>query len=96
MDIVRGFLLVGLTCAIAVFFTASDPADNPLGNPGDSKIYLRSMQMVGGTANLVAGDITDWLTGLWQGKTLAYTLAVLTLVAAYGFLFITEDLPPAE
>jgi hypothetical protein len=51
------------------------------------------MEMVGGTANLVASDITDWLTGLWHGRTLAYTLAVLTVVAAYAFFFITEDTP---
>jgi hypothetical protein len=97
LDIVRGILMVGLTSAVAVFFTAVDPAAGPLGNPqDDSKIYRRTMEMVGGTANLVASDITDWLTGLWHGRTLAYTLAVMTLVAAWGFFFITEDLPPAE
>jgi len=95
LDIVRGILMVGLTSAVAVFFTAVNPADSPLGNPqDDSKIYRRTMEMVGGQANLVASDITDWVTGLWHGRTLAYTLAVLTLVAAYGFFFITEDLPP--
>jgi hypothetical protein len=95
LDIVRGILMVGLTSAVAVFFTAVNPADNPLGNPQeDSKIYRRTMEMVGGQANLVASDITDWVTGLWHGRTLAYTLAVLTLVAAYGFFFITEDRAP--
>ena len=65
---------------------------SPLGNPQEtSKIYRRSMEMVGGTANLVASDITDWLGSLWHGRNLAYTLAVITLVAAYGFFFITED-----
>jgi hypothetical protein len=47
--------------------------------------------MVGGTANLVASDITDWFAGLWHGRNLAYTLAVITVVVAYGFFFITED-----
>jgi hypothetical protein len=93
-DIIRGILMVGLASAVAVYFTAVNPADNPLGNPqDDSKIYRRTMEMVGGQANLVAGDITGWVTGLWHGKTLAYTLAVLTLVVAYGFFFVTEDLP---
>jgi hypothetical protein len=92
LDIVRGIVLVGLTSAVTVFFTAGGPADNPLGNPQDtSKVYRRTMEMVGGEANLVASDITDWVTGLWHGRTLAYTLAVITLVAAYGFFFITED-----
>ncbi|MDR3673664.1 MAG: hypothetical protein P4L36_22665 [Holophaga sp.] len=97
LDIVRGILVVGMTSAVAVFFTAASPADNPLGNPqDDSKIYRRTMEMVGGQANLVASDITDWVAGLWHGRTLACTLAVLTLLVAYGFFFITEDLPPAE
>ena len=96
-DIVRGILLVGLASAVGVFLTAVNPADDPLGNPLDnSKIYQRNVEMVGGTANLVASQITDWIKGLWQGRTLAYTLAVLTLAVAYGFLFITEDLPPAD
>jgi len=97
LDIIRAILLVGLTTSVAVFLTAVNPADNPLGNPQtDSKVYRRSMEMLGGQANLVASDITDWITGLWHGPTLGITLAVLTVLAAYGFHFITEDLPPRE
>jgi hypothetical protein len=93
-DIVRGILLVGLSSAVAVYWTAVNPGDDPLGNPLDnSKLYQRNLEMVGGTANLVAGQITDWIKGLWQGKTLAFTLAVLTLATAYAFFFVTEDLP---
>lgn len=96
-DIIRAIVLVGLASAVAVFFTAVDPVDNLLGNPQDtSKVYRRTMEMVGGTANLVASDISDGIAGLWHGRNLAYTLAVLTLVLAYGFFFITEDLPPDE
>ena len=92
LDIIRGIVLVGLTSAVAVYFTATNPAEDPLGNPQEtSKIYRRSMEMVGGTANLVASDITDWFAGLWHGRNLAYTLAVITVVVAYGFFFITED-----
>ena len=97
LDIIRAILLVGLTSAVTVFLTAVDPADSPLGDPRtDSKVYRRTMEMVGGTANLVAGDITDWLGGLWHGRNLACTLAVLTLAAAYGFYFITEDQPSKQ
>lgn len=96
LDIIRGILLVGLTSAVTVFLTAVDPADNPLGDPREnSKIYRRTLEMVGGKANLVASDITDWLGGLWHGQNLAFTLAVLTLAAAFVFNLITEDRPPA-
>jgi len=95
LDIIRAILLVGLTSAVTVFLTAVDPADSPLGDPRtDSKVYRRTMEMVGGTANLVASDLTEWLGGLWHGRNLAYTLAVLTLVLAWGFHFITEEQPP--
>ncbi len=96
-DVIRGILLVGLTSAVAVFFTAAGPGDDPLGNPQDtSKVYRRTMEMVGGQANLVASDINGWITGLWHGRTLAYTLAVLTLLLAYGFYLVSEDLPPVK
>ena len=94
-DIIRAMVLVGLTSAVAVYFTAADPADNALGSLQDtSKVYRRTLEMVGGTANLVASDITDWVAGLWHGRALAGTLAVLTLVLAYGFYLITEDAAP--
>jgi len=94
-DIIRAMVLVGLTSAVAVYFTAADPADNALGSLQDtSKVYRRTMEMVGGTANLVASDITDWVAGLWHGRTLAGTLVVLTLALACGFYLITEDAAP--
>jgi len=97
MDILRGILLVGWTSAVTVYFTAADPAAGPLGDPQqDSKIYRRTMQMVGGEANLVASDITGWVTGLWHGRTLGWTLAVLTVAVACGFFLMTEDLSPKE
>jgi hypothetical protein len=93
-DIIRGILLVGLASALAVYVTARDPGTDPLGNPLDqSKVYLRTVEMVGGTANVVASQITDGFNALWHGKALAFTLAFLTLVLAYGFYFVTEDLP---
>ena len=96
IDIFRGILLVGLASAAAVWFTAHGPADNPLGNPlADSKNYQRTIEMIGGTSNLLASQFTDWIKGLWQGRNLGYTLAVLTLAGALGFLVVTED-PPAQ
>ena len=96
-DIIRAILLVGLTSAVAVYFTAGDAAADPLANPQDtSKVYRRTMEMVGGQANLMASDITAWFAGLWHGRTLAFTLAALTLAAAYAFHFITGDPPPVR
>jgi len=96
-DIVRGILVVGLGSAIGVYLTAVDPADGPLGDPlANSKIYRRAMETVGGTSNVVASELLESFQGLWHGRALAFTLAFLTLAVAYGFFFITEDVPPAS
>ena len=93
-DITRGILLVGLTSAVGVYVTAVKPAEDPLGDPlNNSKVYQRSMEMVGGQANLLAGAFVDWFKGLWHGKPLAFTLAVLTLIAALAFHFLSQEGP---
>ena len=96
MDILRVILLGGCTAALGVWLTAPAPAADPLGDPLDnSKIYERNIEMVGGKANLVASQITDGLKSMLHGKPLALTLAVLTVLAAGGFMLVTEDDPPA-
>ena len=38
----------------------------------------------------------DWFAGLWYGKNLAFTIAVLTVVAALVYRFFATPLPPPE
>src|SRR5271157_2902962 len=71
-------------------------------SPRDSKSYQRDMELYGGTANLLADELRRWFDGLWQGKTLAYTVACLTLfttlilfgAANYVVPFWDEDEEP--
>ncbi|HWQ08106.1 MAG TPA: hypothetical protein VN436_03325 [Holophaga sp.] len=57
-------------------------------HPEDSKTYVREMEVIGGKANLMAAEFNHWFAGLWQGRSLALTLAVLTLLLAAGFWFV--------
>ena len=61
--------------------------------PNDSKSYLRQVEMMGGKANLVASGIRQWLTGLFQGTTLAYTVFGVTVVAAGVFWLVATRKP---
>ena len=36
----------------------------------------------------------EWFDGLWHGKQLAFTVAVLTVIAAGAFKFFATPLPP--
>ncbi len=99
-------LIVGLTAAAIVYVTAKNAPGNALGYeqgngaiypvmPEDSKSYQRSLEMYGGKANLLADSIRRWFDGLWHGKRLAFTIAVLVIVTSLG-IFVAGNylLPP--
>src|SRR5262249_57657261 len=75
--------IVGFASAIWIYFTAGAAPGNPLGyEPEDSKRYLRDLERYGGKANVVAGEITEWVNGLWHGRRLAPTVGGITVPLA--------------
>jgi hypothetical protein len=92
----RAILVLGFAAAVVIFLTAKPPPENPLGyDPMDTKRYLHDMEVYGGKANVLAAQFRDWFDSLWHGKTLAFTVAVLTMMAAFVFKFFATPLPPA-
>ncbi len=94
--IALGIVLAGLLAGLLIWVTAAPPSEGPLGRPEDSKRYLREMEVYGGKANLMAGEIREWFDGLWHGRRLGITVAVLSFLAAGAFLFAFTPLPPLE
>lgn len=91
--ITGGILTAGLGAATLIYVTATPPAANPLGyEPENTKRYLRQLEVVGGKANVVATEFQRWFEGLWQGRSLAFTVAWLTLLLAAGFWFLATRL----
>ena len=89
-------LAAGLCLALVIFLRAGPEAGEMLGyeggdgtvypvRPEDSKQYLRDLELYGGKANVLADEFRRWLTGLWQGKSLAYMVAGVTIVVSAGF-----------
>ncbi len=92
-----GILIIGLLIAAGIYWNAVAAEANPLGDPEDSKQYLREMQVYGGTANVLAGELREGFGSLWHGKRLAFTVAFLTIVSAGAGRFVTRRLPaPGE
>jgi len=89
----RLILACGLAGAAVIWFVNAPPPDAGL-DLESSKGYLRQMEVVGGTANLLASEFRNWLAGLWHGRTLAYTVAVLTVLVAFVYDFFAMPLPP--
>jgi hypothetical protein len=87
MDLPRRFrivgiaiLAVGLLAAGTVFLTQSPDDDiEILGVDIPTKRDILQMERMGGTANVIAGEITTWFVGLWHGRKLVYTLGFLSI-----------------
>ena len=91
----RAILVLGFAAALVIYLTAQPPPDNPLGyDPLDTKKYLHDLEVYGGKANVIAAQFRDWFDSLWHGKQLAFTVAVLTVIAAGAFKFFATPLPP--
>ena len=89
--------VIGFGASIWIYIHAQAPAANPLGyEPEDTKKYVREMEFYGGKANLLANDLRKWFESLWHGTRLAYTVAVLTVMAAGAYVFVMIPLPPED
>ena len=83
-------LLAGLAGATFAYLTAVDDPGDAIGYEivdgnvyviaaSDSKLYRHDLERIGGKAAVFADDLNRWFSGLWRGKKLAYTLALLAI-----------------
>lgn len=87
-------LAVGFAAAIAIYFMAPPPPEDPAQyGITDTKADVRQMELIGGKANILALQFREWCASLWHGQRLAYTVATLTVVGALVFWFVAHPLP---
>jgi hypothetical protein len=97
-------LLVGLGSAVLIYQRAVNDSNSVLGyeegggsvypvRPEDSKMFLRDLELYGGKANVLAYQLRSWFVRLWHGKSLAFTVACITIVVSYGFFYAAGHLP---
>lgn len=98
-------LATGLLGAALIYATAEDDPEDaasyvmidgaayPIA-PGSSKTYVRQLQRYGGKAAVIFDEFSRWFGALWQGKSLAITVAwISVLVSLAVFLFARYLLP---
>ena len=85
-------LALGLGGALTIYLTVGPMPADPLGyNLLDSKKSLRELELYGGKANVLSVEFQQWFSGLWHGRTLAATVAVLTVLLAFAFWFVASN-----
>ena len=96
-------LMVGLSSAWWIYQTADRVPPGLLGYeqaegifypvyPDDSKKYLRDLELYGGKANVLMDGLRRWFVGLWQGKSLAFTISGVTILLSSGIFYLTAKL----
>jgi hypothetical protein len=94
--VTRAILAVGFVAAVGVYVLAGAQPDNPLNDQLTSKKYQHDLEVYGGKANVLAAEFRDWFAGLWYGRNLAFTIAVLAILAALVYRFFATPLPEEE
>jgi len=90
--ITASILLAGSGSAAAIYLTAGEDPPNPFAEFEKSKKFVNQLERMGGKAALVANDFNTWFAGLWRGESLAYTVAVITVVIAAVYYFVSTGL----
>jgi hypothetical protein len=91
----RAILAAGFIAAATIFFIANAEPENPLGyDPMDTKAFQHDLAVFGGNATVISAQFTDWFVGLWHGKNLAYTIAVLSVLIVLAIRYVAVRLPP--
>lgn len=83
--IAAAVLAIGLSAAVAVFVLApvdTADADAATASIQETKQYQLAMERIGGKAVVFAARFNDWFAGLWYGRRLAATLAVISIVVS--------------
>ena len=85
-----GLLVLGLGAAACLYlWPPAEPAD-PLGNLLMQKKHMHELRVMGGTANVTMAEFQAWFAGLWRGRALAGTVAVLTVGFTLIFRFVAR------
>jgi hypothetical protein len=80
-------LFAGLASSIYIYMTAGNVSDTVL-EFEETKKYMHDLELYGGKANVLAVELMKWFKGLWQGESLAYTVACITIFISFGFYLV--------
>ena len=92
-------LLAGLSCSVWIYLTAGDDTDAALVEEMiDTRKYAHDLALYGGKLSVLTDELTRWFAGLWQGRQLALTVAVITVAISLGIFLVARSNPsgPAE
>ena len=94
-------LFIGLLGAELIYFSSTDDNETAelAGQLTRGKAYEHNVQVIGGNFSLYPARLGEWFSGLWQGRQLAYTVAVISVAiaaACFVIAFLASKASRAE
>ena len=81
--IAGAILIVGLAGAAGIYVSSTGEVEGY--QPEETKQYLRTLELYGGKANVLATELSERFGSLWHGRRLAYTVGCATVLLAGAF-----------
>ena len=82
-------LFAGLIgAALTYVFSAEDATGGPVTEIGDRRANEFQIERIGGKATVYVVRFNEWLGSLWQGRQLASTVGVLSIVIALACFWV--------
>ena len=85
-------LMLGLGSSAIIYLTAGETRVDPFAEFENSKKFAYELERMGGKSAIFANEINKWFSSLWHGEALSYTVAVITILVAAVYYFITTSL----
>ena len=85
-----GILASGLIASLVIYLLAKDDPYNPFAEYEGSKKFAYELERIGGKSAVVANELNTWFAGLWHGRQLAFTVACITVIVAFGYYFVAS------
>lgn len=96
-------LMVGLGSAAFIYQRAGNDPNGELADETtrlillqNSKLYRHNLEVFGGKLNVIMDDFRRWLAGLWNGKSLAFLIACISIIVSLGIFYKAKYLPQAS
>ncbi|SRR5258706_11004789 len=90
-------LVAGLTGAALIYVLSADDAGRraeiEFANP---RAYEFQIERIGGKAAVYAVRFNEWFSGLWHGRQLALTVAVLAIAIALACFWVANRMAATE
>ncbi len=92
-----GILIAGLIGAIVIYVLAVDDGNaDPNAYIANRSLYEFQIQRIGGMSAVYFARFNEWLSSLWHGRQLAYTVGLLTLAISFACFWIGDLIAPSE